>query len=80
MALILTFVNKSHLADISDYEVEVLIGDGTRSRSQTIAKGEVKGHRRADGWEALVLDFVMQARKKKLLDELTQDAQDMGGI
>ena len=58
MALILVFVNKSDLAPISDYTVEVLVGDGTPARSRTIARSEVKGHRRSDGWQVLVNRFM----------------------
>ena len=54
MALILVFVNQSELAPISDYTVQVMVGDGTPERSQTIYQGRIEGHRRADGWEALV--------------------------
>ena len=65
MALILAFVNTSHLADISDYTVEVLIGDGTKTRSQTLAVGHVQGHRRSDGWMALVQKFLDERREKE---------------
>ena len=54
MALILVFVNKSDLAAVSDYDVEVLIGDGTVVNSRTIHRQAVYGHVRADGWEVLV--------------------------
>lgn len=58
MALILVFVNRSSLAPISDYDVEVLVGDGTAERSRTIARGQVQNHTRTDGWEALVQRFL----------------------
>jgi len=48
MALIVTARNLSGLADISDYEVGAWIND------TPIWKGRVEGHRRADGWAALV--------------------------
>ena len=64
MALILAFVNKSNLAPVSDYSVEVLVGDGSVERSRTIAFGTVKGHRRDDGWEVLVQAFLDQHRAK----------------
>jgi hypothetical protein len=54
MALIICFVNKSHLAEVSDYNVEVLVGDGSATHSHTIYRGEVKGHTRSDGWQKLV--------------------------
>jgi hypothetical protein len=60
MALILCFVNKSALAEISDYNVEVLVGDGTSKGSYTITKGKVKGHRRSEGWKVLVQQFLDQ--------------------
>jgi hypothetical protein len=58
MALILAFVNKSNLAEISDYTVEVLVGDGTAARSKTILRETVSGHRRSDGWQVLVQKFL----------------------
>lgn len=61
MALILVFVNKSNLADTSDYDVRVLIGDGTPERSHTIHTQRVEGHRRADGWQMLVQKFLSHA-------------------
>lgn len=60
MALILVFVNKSDLAAISDYDVQVLVGDGTPERSRTIHRGEIKGHNRNDGWQKLVADYMRQ--------------------
>lgn len=58
MALIVVFVNKSDLAPISDYTVEVLVGDGSPARSNTIYRGEIQGHRRSDGWLELVSKLV----------------------
>ena len=58
MALIICFVNKSDLAPISDYTVEVLVGDGTSAHSKTILREEVIGHRRSDGWQVLVEKFL----------------------
>lgn len=60
MSLIVVLTNKSQLADISNYNYEVLVGDGSTERSQSIAHGRITGHRRADGWKALV---------QRLLDE-----------
>ena len=54
MALIIVFTNQSHLAPISDYTYEVLVGDGTPARSQSLACGTIKAHERARGWQALV--------------------------
>lgn len=58
MALILTFVNTSKLAPVSDYAVEVLVGDGSVERSRVIARGTVLSHTRADGWWVLVQRFL----------------------
>jgi hypothetical protein len=59
MALILVFVNDTTGPDnAANYNVRVLIGDGTEDRSRTIAIGRVEGHPRADGWAALVQRFV----------------------
>ncbi len=60
MALILVFVNKSDLAPISDYKVEVLVGDGTPARSTVIAAGSVKDHERSLGWKVLVERFLSE--------------------
>lgn len=60
MALILVFVNKSELAAISDYNVEVLVGDGTYERSKRISVGKVVGHVRDHGWKALVQKYLDQ--------------------
>ena len=53
MALIIVIQNISQLAPTSDYRYEVLVGDGT-IRSNNIAHGEIKAHKRDDGWRALV--------------------------
>jgi len=54
MALIIVLRNVSSLAPVSDYEYKVMVGDGTPEKSQTLAIGTLSGHRRADGWMALV--------------------------
>lgn len=41
-------VNISDLAEVSDYEIEVGVN------RKIIATGVVKGHKRSDGWRALV--------------------------
>ena len=58
MALIVVFVNKSDLAPVSDYSVQVLVGDGTPDHSKTIYQGKIVGHRRSDGWQALVQKLI----------------------
>ena len=54
MALILVLTNISQLAPVSDYTYDVLVGNGTRTGSHSIARGTITGHRRDDGWQALV--------------------------
>ena len=54
MSLIVVLTNKSKLAPISDYNYQVLVGDGTVERSTVIAQGQVIGHHRERGWRALV--------------------------
>lgn len=54
MSLIIVLTNISSLAAVSDYNYEVLIGDGTPARSTTLAHGTLKGHTRSDGWKRLV--------------------------
>ncbi len=54
MSLVIVLTNKSNLAPISDYNYQVLIGDGTPDGSVTLAHGEVKAHTRLDGWQVLV--------------------------
>ena len=54
MALILVLSNTSHLTPVSDYTYEVLVGDGTTLGSKRITSGTITGHRRDDGWQALV--------------------------
>lgn len=55
MAFILIAVNKSNLADVSDYGVEARIND------TVIWRGPVKGHTRADGWRELLRRIADQA-------------------
>jgi len=54
VSLIVIVTNISSLAPVSDYNYEVLVGDGTPERSLVIARGQVKGHKRSDGWKQLV--------------------------
>ena len=48
MALLVYIRNTSGLAEISSYDVEVLVNE------QVIASGHVEGHPRANGWRALL--------------------------
>ena len=63
MSLIVVLTNKSKLAPHSDYNYEVLVGDGTASGSHTIAAGEIKDHARTNGWKALVQRVLDEAPK-----------------
>lgn len=54
MSLIVVLRNVSDLADVSDYDYKVLVGDGTPERSKVLALGSIHGHRRSDGWQPLV--------------------------
>lgn len=56
--LAVTFRNISELADVSDYEYQVLVGGGKHVR--TLETGYVKNHVRADGWQALVEKFLKE--------------------
>lgn len=59
MALILVFHNDSTGGETdANYNVQVMVGDGTPARTRDIAKGRVEGHDRADGWAALVRRFL----------------------
>ena len=62
MSLVLIFHNKSALADVSDYDVTVRVGDGTRAGSRTLFEGEIKGHLRSDGWQVLVQRLLDDSR------------------
>lgn len=60
MALVIVITNVSNLAPISDYNYEVIVGDGTTAHSKTLAKGTVTRHVRIDGWQALVERVLQQ--------------------
>lgn len=49
MALIVVFENISKLADVSDYRVGVYV-----NHTQIHADTVLQGHKREDGWQALV--------------------------
>ena len=63
MSLVVVVRNISQLSPISDYEFEVLVGDGTRTNSHLIASGQVKGHERAKGWQELVKRVLEEAKR-----------------
>jgi hypothetical protein len=64
MALIVVLENISSLAPVSDYNYQVLVGDGTSPGSRTIASGQVIGHIRDEGWQALVQRVLNQEAKE----------------
>jgi hypothetical protein len=61
MSLIVVLTNKSNLAPVSDYNYQVLVGDGTPARSTLVASGEIRGHERIDGWKKLVQRVIDEA-------------------
>jgi hypothetical protein len=65
MSLIIVLRNISSLAPVSDYEYQVMVGDGTPERSKTIANGTITGHRRADGWQELVQQMLRVENKEE---------------
>ena len=62
MALILVFHNtqkdKGPLKEDANYDVTVLIGDGSVERTTPIARQHIEHHKRSDGWKALVQQFL----------------------
>ena len=66
MALILVFVNDTTgTPPLANYNVEVLIGDGTRAGSATLWTGRVTGHLRASGWQPLFKRFLMTLQREE---------------
>ena len=59
MALIIAIVNKSGLAEISNYEVTVYVNE-----RKIAGPFHVKGHHRSHGWEALVKQFAESLETK----------------
>jgi len=57
MSLILVFRNISNLQECSDYDVQVLVGDGG-PLSNIISTGKVINHNRSNGWQALVQAYL----------------------
>ena len=59
MALILVFHNDGTGGETdANYNVQVMVGDGTVERTHTIATGRVEGHNRSHGWSELVRQFM----------------------
>lgn len=67
MALILILTNVSNLAPVSDYNYEVLVGDGSPERSKVLEQGFIGSHERAEGWRALV--------QRVLTDDIIDDGK-----
>ena len=65
MALIITFVNKTNLSPVSNYDYQIMIGDGSLERTATIESGKVLNHTRDDGWVKLV-ELMLKQRKEPL--------------
>lgn len=75
MSLIIVLRNTTALAPVSDYDYEVLVGDGTPERSRTIATGHLTGHVRAHGWQALVAQL-LRIELAKVLREGEKDVPE----
>lgn len=58
--LYITFINKSDLADVSDYEVRAFVND-----REIAGPFKVEGHKRADGWLKLLEQFVEEQKASK---------------
>jgi len=52
MALIIAFINKSNLADVSDYQVDIYVNE-----RHIAGPYRFNGHKRSDGWQKLVKDW-----------------------
>ena len=63
MALIIAFVNKTNLSPISNYDYQIMIGDGSVERTTIIESGKVLNHTRDDGWVKLV-ELMLEQRKE----------------
>ncbi len=77
MSLIVILRNTTDLAEVSNYDYEVLVGDGTRERSHTITKGVIVGHKRSDGWAPLVQRVLDKEQKSRMPIPAPHDA---GGL
>lgn len=62
MSLLVVLTNTSLCAPVSNYNYEVLVGDGTPERSTTLARGKIEGHVREDGWQKLVQTLLDKER------------------
>jgi hypothetical protein len=66
MALIVVLQNMSNLTPISDYKAEVYVND------LPIWRGEVKEHKREEGWTVLVKKLVQVASKDTTQAKMTK--------
>jgi len=60
MALIIALVNKSNLAEISDYQADVYVNE-----RHIAGPFKVIGHHRSDGWQKLVKAFTKGLKEEK---------------
>ena len=60
MALIIAFVNKSNLAEVSNYEVNIFV-----NQRHIAGPFEVDDHHRSDGWQKLVKTFADSLQEEK---------------
>lgn len=60
--LVVTLQNMSNMAEVSNYDYEVWVTT-TKGTKKFIAVGEIKEHKRSDGWKALV---------QRVLDEVKE--------
>jgi hypothetical protein len=59
MALIIALINRSNLAEISNYEVDVYV-----NQKHIAGPFKVKGHKRSDGWQKLVKTFANNLKEE----------------
>ena len=69
MALIITFINKTNLSPVSNYDYQVMVGDGSVERTVTIESGKVLNHTRDDGWVKLV-ELMLEQRRRNEKDPI----------
>jgi hypothetical protein len=60
MALIVAFINKSNLSEISDYQADVYLNE-----RHIAGPFDIKGHERSDGWQNLVKMFAKGLKEEK---------------
>lgn len=66
MSLILIFHNDGTGGQHdANYDVEVLIGDGTVDGSRTLSSGRVEGHDRAQEWDVLVSRYLREEEHRR---------------